>query len=122
MREKAVRIHVARVASSHDHFQKDIAEKREVEQFIRYLSRSFLPRVIGTEATTGANLDDAVVLWLAEIDALLIGGIRQTRQERSATEKPFVHRWIPDAAPGVRPKRRGDDLPRWTVFFAHESL
>lgn len=76
--------------------------KGKVERFIGYLAHNFLPRVAGPEATTVADLNDAVARWLTEIDDRQIGGIRRTRKERFAEEKPFMHPWIPEAAPDVR--------------------
>jgi len=76
--------------------------KGKVERFIGYLSHNFLPRIVGTEVTTVADLNDAVTRWLTEIDNRQIGGIRQTRRERFAAEKPLMHPWIPEAAPDVR--------------------
>jgi hypothetical protein len=73
-----------------------------VERFIGYLAHNFLPRVAGPQATTVADLNDAVQQWLTEIDDRQLGGIRQTRKERFAEEKPFMHPWIPEAAPDVR--------------------
>ncbi len=76
--------------------------KGKVERFIGYLAHNFLPRVAGPQATTVADLNDAVQQWLTEIDDRQLGGIRQTRKERFAEEKPFMHPWIPEAAPDVR--------------------
>jgi len=76
--------------------------KGKVERFIGYLSHNFLPRIAGTQATTVDDLNDAVIRWLTEIDDRQIGGIRQTRRERFGQEKPFMHPWIPEAAPDAR--------------------
>lgn len=76
--------------------------KGKVERFIGYLSHNFLPRVTETEATTIADLNDAVMAWLADVDERQIGGLRTTRRERFAEEKPFMLPWIPEAAPDVR--------------------
>jgi transposase len=76
--------------------------KGKVERFIGYLSHNFLPRVATTEATTVADLNDAVTRWLLDIDQKQIGGLRTTRQERFEQEKPFMNPWIPEAAPDVR--------------------
>ncbi len=76
--------------------------KGKVERFIGYLAHNFLPRVAGSEATTVADLNDAVAQWLVDVDERQIGGLRTTRRERFAEEKPFMHPWIPEAAPDVR--------------------
>lgn len=76
--------------------------KGKVERFIGYLAHNFLPRFTGTEGTTIADLNDAVAQWLVDVDERQIGGLRTTRRERFAEEKPFMHPWIPEAAPDVR--------------------
>ena len=76
--------------------------KGKVERFIGYLSHNFLPRLAGAEATTVADLNDAVAAWLTDVDERQIGGLRTTRRERFAEEKPFMLPWIPEAAPDVR--------------------
>jgi transposase len=76
--------------------------KGKVERFIGYLGHNFLPRVIGSEPTTIADLNDAVSAWLGEVDERQIGGLRTTRRERFAEEKPLMLPWIPEAAPDVR--------------------
>jgi hypothetical protein len=80
--------------------------KGKVERFIGYLAHNFLPRVAGTEATTVADLNDAVATWLADVDGRQIGGLRTTRRQRFAEEKPFMLPWIPEAAPDVRHTNR----------------
>jgi len=76
--------------------------KGKVERFIGYLGHNFLPRVAGTEATTVADLNDAVAAWLIDVDERQIGGLRRSRRERFAEEKRFMLPWIPEAAPDVR--------------------
>ena len=76
--------------------------KGKVERFIGYLSHNFLPRLAGAEATTVADLNDAVAAWLTDVDERQIGGLRTTRRERFAEEKPFMLPWILEAAPDVR--------------------
>jgi len=76
--------------------------KGKVERFIGYLAHNFLPRFAGTEETTVADLNDAVAQWLVDVDEQQIGGLRTTRRERFTEEKPFMHPWIPEAAPDVR--------------------
>ena len=76
--------------------------KGKVERFIGYLAHNFLPRVAGAEATTVADLNDAVATWLADVDGRQIGGLRTTRRQRFAEEKPFMLPWISEAAPDVR--------------------
>lgn len=76
--------------------------KGKVERFIGYLGHNFLPRVAGGETTTIADLNDAVAAWLLAVDERQIGGLRTSRRERFAKEKPFMLPWIPEAAPDVR--------------------
>jgi transposase len=76
--------------------------KGKVERFIGYLAHNFLPRVATTEATTIADLNDAVTSWLLDIDQKQIGGLRTTRKDRFEEEKAFMNHWIPEAAPDVR--------------------
>jgi transposase len=76
--------------------------KGKVERFIGYLGHNFLPRVAGEEATTVADLNDAVAAWLIDVDERPIGGLRTSRRERFAEEKLFMLPWIPEAAPDVR--------------------
>ena len=76
--------------------------KGKVERFIGYLAHNFLPRVAGEEATTLADLNDAVAAWLIDIDERQIGGLRTSRRQRFAEEKPLMLPWVPEAAPDVR--------------------
>ena len=76
--------------------------KGKVERFIGYLGHNFLPRLAGAEATTVSDLNDAVSAWLSDVDDRQIGGLRTTRRERFAEEKPFMLPWIAEAAPDVR--------------------
>lgn len=76
--------------------------KGKVERFIGYLAHNFLPRVAGTTSTTIADLNDAVAAWLIEVDQRQIGGLRTTRRQRFAEEKPHMLPWISQAAPDVR--------------------
>jgi Mu transposase-like protein len=76
--------------------------KGKVERFIGYLGHNFLSRVACGEATTVADLNDAVASWLIDVDERQIGGLRTSRRERFAEEKPFMLPWVPEAAPDVR--------------------
>lgn len=76
--------------------------KGKVERFIGYLAHNFLPRVAGDEATTLADLNDAVAAWLTDIDQRQIGGLRTSRSQRFAEEKPLMLPWVAEAAPDVR--------------------
>jgi hypothetical protein len=66
------------------------------------LAHNFLPRVENQTGTALEELNDEVADWLKRIDAQQIGGIRNTRAERFAEEKPHMNRWVPEAAPDVR--------------------
>ncbi|TVQ28340.1 MAG: IS21 family transposase [Spirochaetaceae bacterium] len=76
--------------------------KGKVERFIGYLGHNFLPRVAGSEPTTIDDLNEAVTAWLGEVDERQIGGLRTTRRERFAEEKPSMLPWVSEAAPDVR--------------------
>ena len=76
--------------------------KGKVERFIGYLAHNFLPRLARQNATTVADLNEAVAAWLTDVDARQIGGLRSSRGERFAEEKPHMLAWIPEAAPDVR--------------------
>lgn len=76
--------------------------KGKVERFIGYLAHNFLPRVVGEEATTLADLNDAVTAWLRDIDERHIGGLRTSRGQRFAEEKSLMLPWVAEAAPDVR--------------------
>lgn len=76
--------------------------KGKVERFIGYLAHNFLPRVESQAGTTLEELNDEVASWLKRVDAQQIGGIRSTRTERFAEEKPYMNQWVPEAAPDVR--------------------
>jgi len=76
--------------------------KGKVERFIGYLAHNFLPRVEKRAGTTLEELNGEVADWLKSVDAQQIGGIRNTRAERFAEEKPYMNTWAPEAAPDVR--------------------
>jgi hypothetical protein len=76
--------------------------KGKVERFIGYLAHNFLPRVESRSGTTLEELNEEVASWLKRVDAQQIGGIRSTRAERFAEEKPYMNQWVPEAAPDVR--------------------
>mgnify|MGYP002338709172 CR=1 FL=1 len=76
--------------------------KGKVERFIGYLAHNFLPRVESRAGTTLEELNGEVADWLKRVNAQQISGIRSTRAERFAEEKPYMNQWVPEAAPDVR--------------------
>lgn len=76
--------------------------KGKVERFIGYLANNFLTRPHVTDSNSIAQLNAHVSRWLIDVDEKQIGGVRKTRRERFAEEKPHMHSWVPEAAPDVR--------------------
>lgn len=79
--------------------------KGKVERFIGYLAHNFLPRQEVCRLSSIEGLNDAVSCWLKDLDAKQVGGLRKTRRERFAEEKPYMNPWVPSAAPDVRLKK-----------------
>lgn len=75
--------------------------KGKVERFIGYLAHNFLVREQVLSLGSMAELNEAVSQWLSGLDLKQVKGVRKTRIERFEEEKPFMHPWIPSAAPDV---------------------
>jgi len=76
--------------------------KGKVERFIGYLANNFLVREEVRSLGSIADLNEAVSQWLIDLDEKQVKGVRKTRLERFAEEKPCMNPWVPSAAPDVR--------------------